>query len=81
MKSDEWPKWKRHFKQYRQALGLVDKEEQRQVSTLLYCLGPDAEEVLDTTRISEDNEKKYEKVIDEFYKYFKEKCDLRACPI
>ena len=73
VKSDKWPKWKRCFEQYRQALGLVDKEEQRQVSTLLYCLGPDAEEVLDTTRISEDNKKKYEKVIDEFDKYFKVK--------
>ena len=72
-KSDEWPKWKRRFEQYRQASGLVDKEEQRQVSTLLYCLGLDAEEVLDTTRISEDNKKKYEKVIDEFDKYFKVK--------
>lgn len=39
----------------------------------MYCLGPDAEEVLDTTHISEDNKKKYEKVIDEFDKYFKVK--------
>ena len=72
-KSDEWPKWKRRFEQYRQASGLVEKGEQRQVSTLLYCLGLNAEEVLDTTRISEDDKKKYEKVIDEFDKYFKVK--------
>ena len=72
-KSDEWPKWKRRFEQYRQASGLVEKGEQRQVSTLLYCLGPDAEEVLNTTRISEGDKKKYEKVIDEFDKYFKVK--------
>ena len=71
-KSDKWPKWKRCFEQYRQASGLVDKE-QCQVSTLLYCLGPDAEEVLDTTRVSEDNKKKYQKVIDKFDKYFKVK--------
>jgi len=38
-KSDEWLKWKQRFEQYRQASGLVDKDEQRQVSTLLYCLG------------------------------------------
>ena len=71
-KSEEWPKWKCRFEQYRHASGLVEKGEQRQVSTLLYCLGPDVEEVLDTTCISEDN-KKYDKVIDEFDKYFKVK--------
>ena len=30
-------------------------------------------EVLDTTRISEDDRKKYQKVVDEFHKYFKAK--------
>ena len=70
-KSDEWLKWKWRFEQYHQASGLVDKDEQRQVSTLLYCLGEEAEEVLDTTRISEDDRKKYQKVVGEFDKYFK----------
>ena len=72
-KSDEWPKWKRRFEQYRQASGLVEKDEQRQVSTLLYCLREEAEEVLATTRISDNNKKKYQKVIEEFDKYFKVK--------
>ena len=51
----------------------MDKNEQRQVSTLLYCLGEDAEEVLDTTRISEEDRKKYEKVVEEFDNNFKVK--------
>ena len=58
-------------KQYCQASGLIDKDEQRQISTLLYSLEKEAEEVLDTTCISEDNRKKYQKVVDEFDKYFK----------
>jgi len=70
-KSEEWPKWKRHFEQYCEASGLVEKGELRQVSTLLYCLGEEAEEVLDTTCISEDDRKKYQKVIDEFDKWRK----------
>ena len=70
---EEWPKWKRRFEQYRQASGLVETDEQRQVSTLLYCLGEEAEEVLNTTRISNDNRKKYQKVIEEFDRYFKVK--------
>ena len=52
--TDEWPKWKCRFEQYRQASGLADKGEERQVSTLLYCLGDDAEKILDTT-ITPDN--------------------------
>ncbi|XP_065891581.1 uncharacterized protein [Dysidea avara] len=71
--SEEWPKWKRRFEQYRQASGLVEKGEECQVSTLLYCLGEDAEKVLDTTRISTDDRKKYQKVIEEFDSYFKVK--------
>ena len=72
-KSDEWPKWKHWFKQYQLASGLVEKDEQHQVSTLLYCLREEAEEVLATTRISDDKKKKYQKVIEEFDKYFKVK--------
>ena len=61
-KNDEWPKWKCQFEQYRQVSRLIEKDEQCQVSTLLYCLGEEAEEVLVTTRISDDNKKKYQKV-------------------
>ena len=74
--SEEWPKWKLRFEQYRHASGLVEKDEQRQVSTLLYCLGEEAEEVLNTTRISDDNRKKYQKIIREFDKYFRVKKNM-----
>ena len=39
----------------------------------MYSLGEEAEEVLDTTRISADNRKQYAKVIDKFDNYFKVK--------
>ena len=75
-KSVEWPKWKHQFEQYWQASGLVEKDEQRQVSTLLYCLGEEEEKVLVTTRISDKNKKKYQKIIEEFDKYFKVKKNM-----
>ena len=59
-KSDEWPKWKRQFEQYQEVSRLIEKDEQRQVSIFLYCLGEEVEEVLETTRISDDNKKKYQ---------------------
>ena len=59
-KSAEWPKWKHQFEQYRQASRLVEKDEQRQISTLLYYLGEEAEEILATNHISDKNKKKYQ---------------------
>ena len=45
---DEWPCWRRRFEQFRNASGLSsDKDNVRQVSTLLYCLGEGAEGCLD----------------------------------
>ena len=66
-KTDEWPKWKH---QYRQASGSVDKGDELQVSTLLYCLRDDVEEILDATRITSED-KKYSKVLEVFDDYFK----------
>ena len=52
---DEWLKWKRRFEQFRSASGLESEGEQRQVSMLLYCLGEEADDVLTSTNISEEN--------------------------
>ena len=46
---EEWPKWKRCFKQYHLASRLSVASEERQVSTPLYCLSKD---VLDTAIIT-----------------------------
>jgi len=43
------------------------------VSTFLYCLGEEAEEVLNTTCISEEDKKEYQKVIEQFDAYFQVK--------
>jgi len=50
---------------------LAGKDEGQQVSTLLYCLGEDAEDTLDTTRIINDDKKKYGKIVEAFDNYFK----------
>ena len=60
---DDWQKWKRRFDQYRHASGLASGSEQQQVSTLLYCLREQADDVLSSTGISEENLKKYSEVM------------------
>ena len=69
---DEWPisKWKRRFEQFRSASGLATEDELRQVSTLLYCLGEEADDVLTSTNISEDDRKEYSSVVAKFDGFF-----------
>lgn len=68
---DSWPRWKRRFEQFRLASGLSTEGDPKQVSTLLYCMGEDAEETLSSTNISEENQKKYDAVIGSFDAFFK----------
>jgi len=63
-KPDGWVKWKRRFEQFLSASGLDKEDEARQVSTLLYCLGEEAEGVLASTNISEEARKKYKDVME-----------------
>ena len=79
-KPDEWPRWSKRFEQFRVASGLNSKDETRQVCTLLYCLGAEAEDVLRSTNISDDNRKKYNKVHEAFEAFFqvRKKRDIRA---
>jgi len=67
---DEWAKWKQCFEQFRLASRLSAESEERQISTLLYTLGEDAEDVLSSTNISEENRKKYVEVITKLDDFF-----------
>jgi len=68
---DGWLKWKRRFEQYRHASGLSSEgSEERQVSTLLYCLGEEANDVLTSTGISDTDRNKYETVMSKFDEFF-----------
>ena len=60
---DDWPKWRKRFQQFRSASGLQAESETRQVDTLLYCLGEEADSILTSTNISEDDRKKYDKAM------------------
>jgi len=72
-KPEEWKKWKSRFEQYCLASGLSKESAERQVSTLLYCMGEDAEAVLATTRISTEDRADYSKVVEKYDEHFKEK--------
>ena len=67
---DEWTTWKRRFQQFRYASGLSTEDELRQVSTLLYCLGEEADDVLTSTNISAGDRTNYDAVMRKFDDHF-----------
>ena len=69
-KPDDWPRWKRRFDQFRIASGLAEQAAPRQISTLLYCMGQDAEDVLRSTNITEDERKTYDTVVTKLEEFF-----------
>ena len=57
--------WLRWFKLFCIASGLNGDSDERQISTLLYCLGEEAEAVLTSTNPMADN-KKYDEILGKF---------------
>ena len=68
---DEWPRWRRRFEQFRIASGLSTDTAEKQISTLLYCLGEEADSVLTSMNITEEERKVYKTVLSKLDAYFK----------
>ena len=43
---EEWSRWIRRFERFREATGLDEKPESTQVSTLMYVMGDEAEDII-----------------------------------
>ena len=69
-KPEEWPKWLRRFERFRQASGLVEKTEEVQVNTLLYCMGDQADDIFRSFKLSDEDAKKYSEVKSKFEEHF-----------
>ena len=67
---DKWPRWRKCFEQFCVASGLSTESSARQVNTLLYCLGEEAEDLLRSTNITEDERKVYLTVLGKFDGFF-----------
>lgn len=67
-----WPRWKRHFQQFHMASSLSEEPDEKQISTLLYCMGELAEDTLAyLTSVLADNRKKYDMVLRKFDNFFR----------
>lgn len=59
---EEWPKWIRRFDCFRCASGLSEKSEENQVHILVYSMGDDADDILSSFKLSEEDRKNYKTV-------------------
>jgi len=66
----EWDKWIRRFERFRIASGLHKQGEDAQVNMLIYCMGDEADDILRSFTLSEDDKKKYSPVKSQFDAHF-----------
>lgn len=67
---EQWLKWIRRFERFKKASGLDAKPEEAQVNTLIYSMGDEADEILHSFSLSEDDKKKYATVKAKFDSHF-----------
>ena len=67
---EEWTKWIRRFDRFRKASGLEAKPDETQVNTLIYSMGDEADDILRSFTLTEENMRKYAPVKEQFDKHF-----------
>lgn len=69
-KAEEWPKWIRRFERFRKATSLDERDEESQVSTLIYTMGEEADDILTSFELSPDEANDYTTVKAKFENKF-----------
>lgn len=71
-----WPDYVARFRRYRIASKLDKEGGEVQVCTLIYCMGAQAEKILDSFNLSAEDAKKFDVVIERLNAYFQPKVNL-----
>ena len=69
-RQEEWPKWSRRFERFRQASGLAKEEEESQINMLIYAMGDQADDILNSFKLSTTQLKRYHTVKTKFDEHF-----------
>ena len=67
---EEWVKWIRRFERFRVASGLARREGDVQVNTLIYAMGDQADDILISFTLSDEDRKSYATVKSKFDNHF-----------
>ena len=65
-KPETWHKWIQRFDRFWSASGLEDKSGVTQMNSLIYSMGPEADDIVASFELNDENKKKYTKVKDKF---------------
>lgn len=69
-KAPEWSKWIRRFERFRKATGLDEKTGENQVNTLIYSMGQQADDIMASFDLNEEESQDYDVVKEKFESYF-----------
>lgn len=71
---EEWQKWIRIFEIFRKATGLDERDQESQVSTLIYTMGEESDNIIVSFELTADQTKNYDAV---YKSKFEEKLTLK----
>ena len=69
-KPEDWSKWIRRFERFRIASGLEKKSEESQVNTLIYSMGNEADDIVQSLGLTSEDRKKYDEVKERLEAFF-----------
>ena len=69
-KPEDWQRWIRRFERYRVASTLDKAPEENQANTLIYTMGAEADDIIQSLGISEAEQKKYDIVKQKLEHFF-----------
>ena len=70
MNPSSWIEWKRNYMRYHTAIELAKKDEKVQVANLIYCMGNEADRILDNFTMPDGDREKFKPVLEKFDAYF-----------
>ena len=69
-RQEEWPKWSRRFERFREASGVAKEEEESQINILICAMGDQADDILNSFKLSTTQLKQYHTVKTKFDEHF-----------
>lgn len=69
-RSEDWQKWVKRWKRYAVGSGLAYQDDESKLNTLLYCMGPKADDILLSLPLENGDDEDYDRVLEEFNNHF-----------
>src|SRR5258705_5539742 len=66
----EWPRWYRRFDRFRRASGLATQPSGEQVNTLIYSMGDQAEDIIHSFHLTEEQSGDYDVIVTRLENHF-----------